>query len=188
MSMFSPETLMWMQGAGVGMNTIGSFFATQAQQSSLKYQAAINNINANMSEIGAQNTTLEGQKSAQAALMRGSRINASYRAHAAANGVDIGQGSALETQVSNEFMSHSDAISIEQAAARSAIGYRTQAVGYRNQALMENATASALSPFGSAFGSLLSGAGQVASYWGMYNQYSPNASTGAMAPIVDKSH
>ena len=167
----SPDALMAMQLGGMATSTIGSFFATSSQKSSLEYQAQINKINAGISEVGAQSATLEGQKSAQTALLKGDQANAAFRARAAANGVDIGQGSASEVQTSNKFMSETDAINIEAAAARSAIGYRTQASSYNSQANMEGATAGVMSPMGTAGSALLSGGGQVANSWYLYNKY-----------------
>ena len=55
-------------------------------------------------------------------------------------------------------------------AVRSAWGYRTQAVNFENEALTKRATAGAISPFGSAAGSLLGSAATVAGSWYSLNK------------------
>ena len=53
---------------------------------------------------------------------------------------------------------------------RSAWGYRTQGMNYQNRATMDRGTASGISPGLTAFGSLLSNSGQVASSWYSMNK------------------
>lgn len=108
----------------------------------------------------------------------------------AANGVDIGQGSAADVQTSTDYVrelnnsaitdaANQNAATIRDNAIKNAWGYRTQGVNYqetaaaqradanlyRFDARQQRAGASNISPSSAAAVSLLGSAGQVASAW-----------------------
>jgi len=90
----------------------------------------------------------------------------------AANGIDIGQGSAAELQASTDIMKEIDANTLTANAIRHAFGYQTQAtnartqgVNARNAALAQQAAASGISPGMAGATSLLGSATKVAASW-----------------------
>ncbi|AQW29128.1 hypothetical protein JK151_08855 [Ralstonia syzygii subsp. celebesensis] len=152
-------------GAGVAANTVGSYFSAQQQKTALGAQAGIDDINARMAESGAQSALYQGQQQEIASRMRTAQLKSSQRTALAANGVDLGSDSAVNVLTSTDVMGGIDANTIAANAVRAAFGYRTQATNFQNDALMKRASASAISPIGSAAGTLLSSAGQVAGNW-----------------------
>jgi hypothetical protein len=83
----------------------------------------------------------------------------------AANGVDLGDGSAAEVQATTDVMGELDANTVHANAVRSAWGYRTQATNSQNDAVMRRSAADGISPGTSAMSSLLGSAGTVAQGW-----------------------
>ena len=100
-----------------------------------------------------------------AVSLNAGRMKSAQRAAMAANGIDLGVGSAAELQASTDIMKEIDMATIEANAMRSAFGYRSQAMNFENEALAKRATAGAISPFGSMASSLLGSAGSVAGSW-----------------------
>lgn len=150
---------------GAVNSTIGTYYNTQSQASALEHQAEMAKINARISEMGAQSALLAGQKQVGQLTLKAGRLKSAQKVSLAANGVVMGEGSAAEIIASTDLMKEIDANQIMANAVQSAWGYRTQSVSYANQALSQSAAASSISPFGMAAGSLLSGAGHVASNW-----------------------
>lgn len=154
-----------MQGAGVAASTVGSYFAAQSQKNALGAQADIADINARTSESTAQSALYQGQAQEISARLKTGQLKSSQRVAMAANGIDLGSGTATNILTSTDTMGEIDANTIAANAVRSAFGYRTQATNFQNEALMKRATAGAISPISSAVSSLLTGAGQVAGSW-----------------------
>lgn len=168
--MCNPAAAMMMQGAGAASSAIGSYYSAQANKSSLNQTADMADINARMSESAAQATLLTGQREVQKSQIATANLKGTQRASLAANGVDLGEGSAKDILTSTDVMGEADANTLQANAVRSAWGYRTQAVNQTNQANMSRAAASAISPSTSAVTSLLGSAGAVASNWYQYNK------------------
>jgi len=135
--------------------------------------------NARIAELGAQSALQQGQQQVAALSLKAGHLKSSQRAALAANGVDLGAGSAAELQASADIMKDADIETLTANAVRSAWGYRAQATNFQNEALAaqsngwlyrteaqtKRATAAGLSPFGSAATTLLGGAGSVAKSW-----------------------
>lgn len=200
-SQLASASLIGQIGGGV-TSAVGGYFSAATQKATLKGQAAIADanariadanasvvratagVNSRIAELGAQSTLLQGQQQVGALTLKAGQLKSSQRASLAANGVDLGVGSAAEIQASTDIMSEIDRNTIEANAVRSAWGYRTQAVNFQNEALMaqsngwayrtdaenKRTTASAISPFGSAAGSLLGSAASVAGSWYSLNK------------------
>ena len=158
------------QIGGMFSSAIGSYYSAQTQKSNLKFQADMAEISARMSEQSAQSALMQGQRQAGAVSMRAGQIKSSQRAALAANGVDIGTGSAAELQASTDIMKEIDMNTAEANAVRAAWGYRTQAVNAQNEASMRRASADSMSPFGAMATSLLGGATAVAGNWYRMNK------------------
>mgnify|MGYP001609738091 CR=1 FL=1 len=153
------------QIGGMATSAIGSYFSAATQKATLKGQAAVADINARISELGAQSALYQGQQQVGALTLNAGRLKSSQRAAMAANGIALGVGSAAEIQASTDIMKEIDMATVESNAVRDAFGHRTQAMNFENEARTKRATAGAISPFGSAASSLLGSAGTVASSW-----------------------
>lgn len=151
-------------------SAIGSYYASRSQASTLKFQAQMAEINARLSESAAQNAMYRGQRESGALTLKAGQLKGRQRAAMAANGVALGEGSAAEIMASTDTMKEMDANTLASNAVLEAWGYRTQGMNATNEALMARATAGGISPFGSAAGSLLGSAGQVASSWYSLNK------------------
>ena len=168
-SQLASASLIGQISGGV-TSAIGGYFSAATQKATLKGQAAIADTNARIAELGAQSILNQGQQQVGALTLKAGQLKSSQRAAMAANGIDLGTGSAVEIQASTDIMKEIDANTLTTNAVRSAWGYRTQAVNFENEALTKRATAGAISPFGSAAGSLLGSAGSVAGSWYSLNK------------------
>lgn len=150
---------------GAVMSTVGSYYNAKAQQNALEYQSIVAETNARLAEKAAQSTLLQGQQEENKVQLRTAALKGTQRASLAANGIDLGEGSAAQIQASTDMMGKIDADTVAANALRTAWGYRQQGTNYSNQALMDKASASAISPFGSAMGTLMTSASRVAGGW-----------------------
>ena len=170
MAAYLPMASLGMQAAGAAMGTVGSYYSAQNTKSNLQMQANLADTNAQIAELGAQSALAQGAKEEQRSRLQTTALKKSQRVAMAANGVDLGQGSAAEILTSTDLMGDIDANTIKANAVRNAWGYRTQATNYQNQALMNRASASSISPMGGAVSSLLGSAGAVGQSWYLFNQ------------------
>lgn len=154
-----------MQGAGGLLAAFGAFAGAQGQQTSLRNQAEIAGINATTAERTAQSALYVGQMQAQRSMLATSNLKSQQQAGFAANGVDLGEGSANRTLTSTDVLGQIDANTIAANAVRTAWGYRTQAMNFQNEALQKNASANSISPWAAGASSLMNSAGSVASNW-----------------------
>ncbi len=146
--MCSPQALIL---AGIGASTAGAYGQARWQQAAQKN-------NATLADYAAQDALERGEADVQQNQLQTAQLKGAQRAALAANGIDIGEGSAGNILTDTGYLGQRDITLIRSNAARQAWGYRTQALDYRNRAR-------AMSPFGAALGTLLGSAGQVASRW-----------------------
>lgn len=170
MSAYMPAASFGAQAAGAAMSTVGSYYSAKSQQANLNLQASLADTNAKIAELGAQSALAQGAKEEQKSRLQTAQLKSSQRTAMAANGIDLGEGSAAQVLTSTDLMGEIDANTIKANAARSAWGYRTQAVDYQNQATMSRAAASTISPVGSMASSLLGSAGSLSQSWYQFNQ------------------
>ncbi|MBW7929807.1 MAG: hypothetical protein H3C57_00665 [Gammaproteobacteria bacterium] len=159
-----------MQIGGLAASTAGSYYGASQQKIGLRSEASIADINARLAEMSAQSALFKGEREVGALTMRAGQMKGSQRAAMAANGIDLGTGSAAEVQASTDVMKEMDANTLIANAVREAWGHRTQATNYRNEALMKRASAKAIKPGLTAASTLLGGAGSVASSWYTLNK------------------
>lgn len=153
------------QVGGSAMGAVGSFYSAKSQSMSLKAQARMDDLNAQLAEKAAQTELARGQREVQSSRLKTAQLKSTQRASMAANGIDLGSDTAVNILSSTDLMGEIDADTLEANAVRSAWGYRTQAVNASNSAIGARATAKGINPAAGAAGSLLSSAGQVASSW-----------------------
>ena len=170
---------------GTISSSIGSYYQAKSQQYTLEAQAnnlefaqAISELNAKVAETNAQAIIQSGQSEVGIVTRKyGARIGSS-KAAMAANGIQLGDGSAAEVVDSLEFAKDVDALTIRANSIRSAAGARLQGAGFSSQAALQGMSAANLrtsadtiSPTSSAFTSLLNGIPGVAKAW--YKQLRP---------------
>lgn len=159
---------MAMMGVGAATSVVGAYNSASMQKDSLGFGAAISEINARMSEQSAQAELQRGERDYQSSRLKTAGLKGRQRASLAANGVDLGVGSAANILTSTDVMGEIDANTLQANAVRQAWGYRTQGTGYQNEALMKRASADSISPGTAAFSTLLTeGAKLGAAYVGM---------------------
>ena len=157
-----------MQGVGAVFGAIGAFMSASANQSMLRGQAEIAEINARTAESNAQARLFSGQRQEQASMLGTATLKGRQRVGLASQGVALGTGSAVRTLTDTDLMGRIDANQIAANAVREAWGYRAQATNLQNEALTKRATAGAINPLLAGATSLMGSAGSVASsYYGM---------------------
>ncbi len=127
--------------------------------------AAMAEINARVAELGAQSALLQGKSEVAKLTAAAGQLKSRQKVALAANGIDLGVGTAAEIQASTDMMKEIDADTIKANAMRTAWGYRSNAMNFQNQARSARATAKGINPFMSATTSLIGDAGQVAGQW-----------------------
>lgn len=150
---------------GAFSGAVGAFYSARSTKNQLKFEAEIADINARLSEKAAQQELQRGQFEVGQITRRAGQIKGSQRASMAANGIDLGVGSAAELQASTDLLKEQDMRQIEVNAIAGAWGYRTQGTNYRNEASMGRASAGSINAGLAAGTSLLGSAGSVASMW-----------------------
>lgn len=174
MTTFDPQTIgAFGTGASVVsgiMSVASTFYAAQGQQSMLEAQAELARINAASAESAARAAMLAGQREEQRLRLQTGMLRSRQRASLAANGVDLGEGSAARVLASTDILGEIDANQIAANAIGRAWGYRAQATQARIDANLTDARADAINPVASAAGSLLSSAGSVAASWYAMNK------------------
>lgn len=154
-----------MQVSGAASSAVGAYYSAKSTKASLNLQADLADINARMSESAAQSTLLTGQRQEQQSRIATANLKGTQRASMAANGIDLGEGTAAQVLTSTDVLGEVDAATIQANALHAAWGYRAQGVNQTNQAAMSRAAADAVSPNTGAFTSLLGSAGSVAASW-----------------------
>jgi hypothetical protein len=150
---------------GLVSSALGSYYSSQASKISAQSQADIANLNAQVQERNAQSALLAGQNQVATITQQYGQLKGKQRASMAANGVDLGIGSAAEVQASTDVEKEVAANNAHANAVANAWGYRTQATNFQNQANTAKTTAQNIDPLASAGTTLLSNAGTVASRW-----------------------
>lgn len=143
----------------------GAYDSASSQKNILAVQALLSRQNAKTAEAQALLAEQNGQVAEGNARLRTAQIFGTQRAALAANGVDLGEGSANDVLTTTAFMGERDALTIRDNAARQAWGYRVQGVNAENSAMLNDMAGDAISPGTMAAGSLLATAGSVANTW-----------------------
>jgi len=154
--------------AGAAGGAVGAWFSAASARDNLTAQANIADVNARLAEQSAQSALARGQQQVAAHTLRTGHVRGAQRAALAANGVDLGAGSAAEVQASTKILSDIDRNQMEANAIYEAWGIRAQKVNHENQARMARAQAKANKPGAALATSLLGSAGSVASTWMQY--------------------
>lgn len=150
----------------------GAYVQSEAAQGQANYQAGVARNNATMAEYAAADAVERGGEAANRSNQQYRQLRGRQVATMAANGIDIGSGSALSILEDTDMVASIDATTIRNNAARQAWGYQVEGQNYSSSASMYQASADAENPMLSAGASLLGGAAQVGlagqqmGYWG----------------------
>lgn len=151
--------------AGVGMQAYGAYSSSKQAKAGYQAQAQIAANNAQLAEWQAEDAEQRGQVKANAQGMHTRQLKGAQRAGMAANGVDLGVGSAQQVLTDTDYFGQIDRDTILANSAREAWGYRMQGKGYTADSSLLSARASAQSPGLAAATTLMGGAGKVAAGW-----------------------
>lgn len=162
MSLSSGQNVIVLQGAGAATSAIGAYSAARSAQSSLDYQAGLADINSKQAELAAQQELFRGNAAVAQSTARAGQIKSAQRASMAANGIDLGEGSAVDVLTSTDLMKENDTNTITANAVRAAWGMRAQATNYKNEATAKRASADSINPFMNGASSLLGSASSLA--------------------------
>lgn len=160
---------MGVMAVGAGMSAYGSYQSSKANKAAMSYQAGVSANNAQIAEWQAQDALQRGQTAEGQSRLRTAQLKGSQRARLAANGVALDEGSALNVLNDTDYQGEQDALTIRNNASKEAWAYRNQASGMTSDSLLLQGQSDATSPAAAGFGSLLTGAGSVASSWYRYN-------------------
>lgn len=163
-------------GLGAVQQANAAKTASAANRQALEYQAAVERNKATMLRYQAKDALERGTQARFQHQLRTAQLKGAQRARLAAAGIDLNEGSALNTLLDTDFLSRQDELTIADNAEREAWVFRESAKTgmanadfIRRRAAMEN-------PNQAKFTSLLGSAGQVASSW--YSMYSTGAFSG----------
>jgi hypothetical protein len=126
--MGSIAAITGLVSTGVGaVNTgVGAYNQSQASLDQGRFARSMGNVNANMTEMQAQDAFRRGNIAANRQNLRTSLLMGQQRATAAAQGVDVNSGSALDLQANAARMGVIDANTIRMNAYKEAMGLRME--------------------------------------------------------------
>lgn len=156
------STSMYLQAGGAASSAVGAYYSAQNQ----RHQGRMAKINARVAELGAESAMMQGAEQIAQLTREAGQLKARQRVSMAANGIDMGEGSAAEILASTDLMKELDAQTLKANAVRTAWGYRTEAMNLRNQ----GRALSSVNPFAAAGGTLLGSASQVAASWYQFDR------------------
>jgi hypothetical protein len=177
------------QGIGTVGESFGAAMSASAEASSQRLQAYFARLNAETEMDNAREALRQGQFAEQRQRLETANLKSRQRAAMGANNVDMSEGSALDRQVSTDYIGETDANTIAANAQRDAAGSRTRATSYRMDARMRTAAARSISPFTTGLTTLATGATRVAGDWYRMNQTGvfSNGSTGSGSTNAPRS-
>lgn len=114
------------QGAqAVGSAKIASVQAA-GEAASLEYAAQVDDLQAQLAELQAQSSLLQGERKEQGSREQHAQAKSKATASMAARGLDLGEGSARAVRTSVDLLSERSAIAIQQDTLMAAFGHRMQ--------------------------------------------------------------
>jgi hypothetical protein len=161
---------MALAGASMVMNANAAEQRSQAEKNAYAYQAGVQANNAKLAEMQAQDALQRGAKEEQNQRLKTAMLKSNQTATLAARGLDLSSGSPLDILTTTDFMGERDARTIGDNAAKEAWAARVRASSATSDSQMLQSRSDAENPGQAYFGSLVSGAGQVASSWYKYNK------------------
>lgn len=158
-------------GASVGMSALGSIQQGKAASASAKYNAQVQENNAEIARRNAQMAIEKGNAAASAEQMKTRANVGGIKAAQAASGVDVGSESAVDVRSSAAELGMLNTISIRSNAAREAYGYQTKELDATSQSQLDTAQGKFAKQAGymDAAGTILGGAKPINNAWKDWN-------------------
>lgn len=164
------NVVLGAQAAGAAYSTVGAYYAGRERQEALRAEADMEAINAQLSEMSAEEAIRSGAFRKQRVEFKTRAFKGKQRASLAARGIDLSSESAVALLTTTEVLGERDANAITRQALAESFGYRIQGVSARNRALLRRAEAGAIDPLFGAATTLLTGASRVATSFLTFNQ------------------
>lgn len=156
-----------LQAASVIGGASSAFQSAGAARRQGAYSAAIDTQNAGLADAQARDAVARGTIAEDRQRQQTAGLAGSQRATAAANGIDVGSGSAADITSDTARMGELDALTIRNNAAREAYGYQVSAANDRAAAI--NAQQAGNNQAGAdragGYSALLTGAGRLSQQW-----------------------
>ena len=121
--------------------------------------------------------TDNGQVAIQAQGLKAAQTFGMQRAGLAANGVDLGSGSANDILTSTKIMAANDATTLQTNAMREAWGYSTQAKDDTNNANALKTMSGSVNPINAGMTSLMGSAPALSTAWKTYSTANDGTAT-----------
>jgi len=150
--------MAYVQAGQALLGGAGGYSAAKTQRSALESLAWAEDQNARIADWQASQAITNGQTAEGQQRLETAQVTGRERSGLAANGVDLGYGSANDVLASTALLGERDALQIHDNALREAWGYGVQATNARYQAALDRAGAGAINPSMAAFTSLLGSA------------------------------
>lgn len=175
-----------LQVAGAGASAYSAYSNSQGAKTAYNAQGQVAENNAQIARWQAEDALKRGGRDASRMRVKTNQLKGAQRAQLAANGVDLGVGSALNMLTDTDYFGEIDANTITDNAAKEAWAIRAQANNYSNEAALLRSRADAEKPLMSAGASLLTSAGKVAANWSTTPKATPR--TTARASLSDADY
>jgi len=176
--MCDPATMTGLSIAGsligTAFSAVGQMQQGKAQAAQANYQAAVGRNNAILAQRAADDARLRGEEAARRVKTNASQLLGKQRAMLAANGVLVDSGSALDLTTDTAGISKLDELTVRSNAEREALGYQAQGMNFQAGSELQGMSAqnSLAAGTSAAAGTLLTGAGSVASKWYQFDKQS----------------
>lgn len=150
----------------IGSTVIGAAGAIQQGQATAaasRYNSQVGEMNATLADRRAKDAVERGENEEQRKRQEVAKIKGAQVAAMAANGVDVGFGSPLDTMVDTAVLGELDALTIRTNAYRESYEHRVDGVNKRAGAELDRMKASSAETAGylNAAGTVLTGAGKA---------------------------
>jgi hypothetical protein len=160
--MCNPMALMV---GGAAFQAVGAMNQAEAQKNAYEYQAQIARNNATIQQQNAKLAMEQGVTEEQNQRLKVASMLGDQRASMAANGLDLGEGTATDLLATTEFMGNRDALTIRDNASRKAWAYRVQGQNFLDDAAFKSATAGGINPLMAGATSLMGSATSFSDTW-----------------------
>lgn len=161
----SGDIALGAQVAGGIGQTYASYRKSVGEQRGYEYQSQVARNNAQLDEWQAQDALTRGVSTRQSIQVKGGQIQGAQEASAAARGVALDEGSALNILADTKFGITRDANIATDNAAKEAWALRARASMDTSNSDVLKSRADAQSPLLDAMGTALTTGGRVASSW-----------------------
>lgn len=157
-------TMAALTVASTGLTMYGQAKSSKANQAAYAQASQLAMFNAKTEDVAAADALARGEEEAIAHGRQVAALRGTQTASMAAEGLELGFGSALDVETDTDLLAAEDANRIRQNASREADSHRISAVNYRAEAAGATAARKAekSSMLINAGSTLLSGASQIA--------------------------